>query len=195
MLTPDPKYFFPGCFRKGVINSSSVSGICWLPGSENLFLAAHSDGTLIVYDKEKDDVPFVPEEKAPTSPQAATARKLDEGLLVAKSVNSSNQKSNPVACWKLSHQSINAFSFSPDSKHLAVISEDGTLRIIDYLKEKYALGGCSFFPTFPFLFHSVAWTCGRCSLLTATDLGFSIYTQVTMAGLSAYAGRPTGSMF
>jgi len=41
-----------------------------------------------------------------------------------------------VAFWKLSNQLINAFAFSPDSRHLAVVSEDGSLRIIDYLKEQ-----------------------------------------------------------
>jgi WD40 repeat protein len=53
-----------------------------------------------------------------------------------KSVHSKNQKVNPVSFWKLSNQRINAFAFSPDNRHIAVVSEDGTLRIIDYLKEQ-----------------------------------------------------------
>jgi catabolite repression protein CreC len=30
----------------------------WMPGSENLFMASYSDGSIIVYDKEKDDQSF-----------------------------------------------------------------------------------------------------------------------------------------
>ncbi|RDA91254.1 hypothetical protein CP533_0648 [Ophiocordyceps camponoti-saundersi (nom. inval.)] len=125
--------------KNGVINSTPVSEIMWIPGSENLFLASHMDGSLVVYDKEKDDSQFNPEE------EASSANCSDAGeapsthgirIQIQKSVHSRNQKTNPVAAWKLSHQRINAFAFSPDNRHLAVVSEDGTLRIIDYLKEE-----------------------------------------------------------
>lgn len=128
---------------QGVINGTPVSEIRWIPGSENLFLAAHMDGSLVVYDKEKEDAPFVPEETAAggfdgeskvSGTEKATHRSRFQ---IQKSVHSKNQKVNPVACWKLSNQRINAFAFSHDSRHLAVVSEDGTLRIIDYLKEEY----------------------------------------------------------
>ncbi len=97
------------------------------------------DGSLVVYDKEKDDLAFLPEENGTatngtseqTNGNAETAK-----LHVDKSVHSKNQKFNPVSFWKLSNQRINAFAFSPDNRHLAVVSEDGTLRIIDYLKEQ-----------------------------------------------------------
>ena len=93
---------------------------------------------MIVYDKDKEDAPFMAADEAPFArPQPAGSRTLDAGIQVIKSVNSPNQRSNPVACWKLSYQRINAFAFSPDNKHLAVVSEDGTLRVVDYLKEAY----------------------------------------------------------
>ncbi|MBE7182512.1 MAG: hypothetical protein INR71_15120, partial [Terriglobus roseus] len=57
-------------------------------------------------------------------------------LKVKKSVQSKNQKTNPVACYKVSAQRINAFAFSPDSRHLAVVSEDGSFRVLDFLAEK-----------------------------------------------------------
>ncbi|KAL7622343.1 hypothetical protein AAE478_007847 [Parahypoxylon ruwenzoriense] len=125
--------------KNGVINKTPVSQIRWIPGAENLFLAAHMDGTLIVYDKEKEDAIFSPEEDE-TRPngEAAAPKVVDhfKEINVFKSVHSKNQKSNPVAVWKLSNQRINAFEFSPDNRHLAVVSEDGTMRIIDYLKEE-----------------------------------------------------------
>jgi WD40 repeat protein len=123
---------------QGVINSTPVSKIKWIPGSENLFLAGHMDGSLVVYDKEKEDAPFVPEDEQ-TNGSEATAPAYgthDNAILINKSVHSKNQKANPVAAWKLSNQRINAFSFSPDRRQLAVVCEDGTLRIIDYLKEE-----------------------------------------------------------
>lgn len=125
--------------KNGVINNSPVIQIRWIPGSEHLFLAAHADGTLIVYDKEKEDAPFVPESTDISPPKAADEKKphnSSQPLIILKSVNSKNQKTNPVACWKPSNHRINNIAFSPDSRHLAVVLEDGSLRIIDYLKEQ-----------------------------------------------------------
>lgn len=119
--------------KNGMINTTPVSKIKWVPGSENHFLAAHQDGTLVVYDKEKEDAPFVPETVVDEA--ISIEDDPDSQLNVTKSVNSANQKANPVACWKLSSQPLNDFAFSPDSRHLAVVAEDGYLRVIDYLKE------------------------------------------------------------
>ena len=120
--------------KNGVINPTAVSKIKWIPGSENLFLAAHMDGTLVVYDKEKEDAPFVSEEIV----DEAISIEDEEmaSLNITKSVNSANQKANPLACWKLSNQAINDFAFSKDNRHLAAVAEDGYLRIIDYLQER-----------------------------------------------------------
>jgi catabolite repression protein CreC len=120
--------------KNGMINNSAVSTIKWIPGSENLFLAAHMDGTLVVYDKEKEDAPFVSEELVD---EAISIEDEDQStLVISKSVNSSNQKANPVACWKISNQTITGFAFSPDSRHLAVVGDDGYLRMIDYPQER-----------------------------------------------------------
>jgi len=118
-----------------MINSSPVSDIHWIPGSENLFLASHMDGTLIAYDKEREDAAFVAEENGISTSEKSGDIHDTTSIHINKSVNSKNQKTNPVASWKISNQRINAFAFSPDSRHLAVVSEDGSLRIIDYLKE------------------------------------------------------------
>ncbi|KAK2733390.1 hypothetical protein FQN57_002147 [Myotisia sp. PD_48] len=127
--------------KNGAINDSPVNHIKWIPGSENLFLAAHSDGCLVVYDKEKEDAPFTPEEPDENIP--VINEKGEEkpswsssNFKILKSVDSKNQRTNPVACWKLSNQKVNSFAFSPDNRHLAVVLDDGTLRIVDYLKEK-----------------------------------------------------------
>lgn len=94
------------------------------------------DGTLVVYDKERDDATFVPEEtRVPAEDNNNETESDHAPLHINKSVNSKNQKANPVASWKLSNHRINGFAFSPDSRHLAVVSEDGSLHIINYPKE------------------------------------------------------------
>lgn len=132
--------------KNGIINNSAVSAIWWLPNKENLFLAAHMDGSLIVYDKEKEDAEFVPEEPSLSpaengySPDGSTngdaPPRRQFKLNIKKSVQSRNQKTNPVSVWKLSNQKINAVAFSPDGRHLAAVAEDGTLSIMDYLAER-----------------------------------------------------------
>ncbi|KAI9712753.1 MAG: hypothetical protein M1820_001375 [Bogoriella megaspora] len=128
--------------KNGVINPHPVTHIAWLPGSEHLFLASHMDGTLIVYDREKEDAVFVAEDAASQNEVAEKQVNGSHGvdrssaLQVKKSVQSRNQKTNPVAVWKVSNQKINAFAISSDGAHLAVASEDGSLRIINYLQEQ-----------------------------------------------------------
>jgi len=121
---------------QGAINSSAVSDIRWLPNSDNLFLAAHMDGSLIVYDKEKEDALFLAEDQTASNEQVHGEEKK-ASLVVKKSVNSKNQKTNPVSYWKTSNSKINAFAFSPDCRHVAVVSEDGSFRIIDFLREQW----------------------------------------------------------
>jgi len=126
--------------KNGIICPSAVSSIYWLRNSENLFIAAHMDGTLVVYDKEKEDAPFVPEEQAAAEDGHVKGKVDGEAhavsLQIKKSVQSRNQKTNPVAVWKVGQQKINRMAFSPDGTHLAVVSEDGTLKIIDFTKER-----------------------------------------------------------
>jgi WD40 repeat protein len=127
--------------KNGIINNSAVSAIWWLPNKENYFLAAHMDGSLIVYDKEKEDAEFIPEEShteagySPNGSSNGDSTPRQYKLNIKKSVQSRNQKSNPVSVWKISNQKVNAVSFSPDGRHLAIAAEDGTLTIMDYLSE------------------------------------------------------------
>ncbi|RPA84165.1 WD40 repeat-like protein [Ascobolus immersus RN42] len=112
--------------KKHSINSSPVLEIKWLPGSENLFLAAHADGTIIVYDKEKED---------PLSDDQKPSEKEKDSKKAAQKL----QRQNPVARWPICRQPINQVSFSPDSQHLAVVSEDGCLRIFKLLRDSIEL--------------------------------------------------------
>jgi DNA topoisomerase-1 len=75
------------------------------------------DGSLVVYDKEKDDAQFSPEDET-SNPNESDGtdpifgKGTGNSIHINKSVHSKNQKTNPVAVWKLSNQRINAFAFS-----------------------------------------------------------------------------------
>lgn len=113
-----------------------IADVRWLPNSENLFLSAHVDGTLMFFDKDKEDAPFLPESHYSGEGNETTNKSTHSGLHILKSVNSKNQRSNPVAVWKIGSQKINASAFSPNGQHLALAVEDGSLRILDFLNEK-----------------------------------------------------------
>ncbi|KJY00380.1 catabolite repression protein crec [Zymoseptoria brevis] len=123
--------------KNGLINPSTVSTILWLPNKENLFIASHTDGTLVVYDKEKEDAEFVPEDAPIEENGHANGNGLATSRFrIKKSVQSRNQKTNPVAVWKVSSMKINSIAFSPDGHLLAVVSDDGSLKIMDYVAER-----------------------------------------------------------
>lgn len=42
------------------MNSSPITMIKWLQGYENLFMAAFQDGSIMLFDKEKEDEAFHP---------------------------------------------------------------------------------------------------------------------------------------
>ncbi|KAI0219273.1 hypothetical protein L0F63_001299 [Massospora cicadina] len=110
--------------KLGVINPTAVTSIKWVPGSETQVLASHLDGSLILYDKDKDDQAFTPAIPPPNSL-----------FYVTRPPAKANSKHNPQAHWQVSTKSISAFAFSPDFQLVAATSLDGGLRIIDFSEE------------------------------------------------------------
>ena len=108
----------------------------------------------MVYDKEREDAAFVPELNLAQNLSNPYHDPDLRPLHINKSVNSKNQKSNPVASWKISNHRITDFGFSPDSCHLAVVSEDGSLRIINFLKEQLT----DLYPSYYGAFNCVCWS-------------------------------------
>lgn len=51
------------------MNSSSITMIRWLQGSENLLMAAFHDGSIMIFDKEKEDESFNPNDLSTESHQ------------------------------------------------------------------------------------------------------------------------------
>ena len=113
-----------------------MSDIRWYTPHENLFVAAHVDGTLVFYDKEKEDATFQADESAESQPTPTGANKRHPKIEVRRSLQAASPKANPVAVYKVTRQRINLMEFSSDGRFLAVVSEDGSLRVVDLQREE-----------------------------------------------------------
>jgi hypothetical protein len=58
--------------KQGRISNSPCTAVRWVPSSPNLFLVSHADGTIIVYDKDRDDGVFTAQ--APTASPVSPLR-------------------------------------------------------------------------------------------------------------------------
>ncbi|CAE6441353.1 hypothetical protein ACGC1H_004215 [Rhizoctonia solani] len=136
------------------MNLSPCTQVRWVPSSRTLLLASYADGTIVVYDTERQDAAFVPhdpskpmplpvvldsEEQQSSSAASASERMwdpLNEILVTSNTGPDGKNLKNPVSHWRLTEKkSVVDFVFSPDVRYVAAISEDGCLRIIDALSE------------------------------------------------------------
>ncbi|KAJ3550971.1 hypothetical protein NMY22_g92 [Coprinellus aureogranulatus] len=147
--------------KGGCISSSPCTAVRWVPNSTTLFIVSHADGTIIVYDKEREDGAFTPQDPDTPNPDASSGsedgssqREWDpmdnifvtmppwhpftSGVASPPTGKADKEKAakNPVSHWRVSRRSVVDFVFSPDVKFVAAISEDGCLRVIDALQEQ-----------------------------------------------------------
>ncbi|KAG0503944.1 hypothetical protein HPP92_004016 [Vanilla planifolia] len=118
--------------KDGAINNSRCTCVAWVPDGDGIFVVAHADGNLYVYEKHKDGVadPSFPAIKDPTQFSVSHAR---------------SSKCNPIMRWHICQGSINDISFSTDGTYLATAGRDGYLRVFDYSKEQLFCGGKSYY--------------------------------------------------
>lgn len=95
----------------------------WLPKSPNLFLASHSSGHLYLYNEE-----------LPCSPTAPNYQNFKTGDGFTIFTCKSKSTRNPLYKWVFNTEncSINEFGFSPCGSMLAIVSQDGFLRVFHY---------------------------------------------------------------
>lgn len=95
----------------------------WLPGSPNLFLASHASGHLYLYNEELPCTPTAPNYQP---------FKMGDGYTILTCKSKSTR--NPLYKWVFGTEncSINEFSFSPCGSNLAIVSQDGFLRVFHY---------------------------------------------------------------
>ncbi|EJF66173.1 WD40 repeat-like protein [Dichomitus squalens LYAD-421 SS1] len=223
ILWLDPISSRYGRFNKqGRICSAACTAIRWVPESPNLFLVSHADGTIIVYDKEREDGSFTPQEPGTSPPSVSPLdhtsstdsqgewNPLDSifvtmppwhpvtiggpGSVGAKPDKEKTAK-NPVSHWRVSRRGIVDFVFSPDAKYLAAISEDGCLRVIDTVAEQLVDCYASYFGAFT----CVAWSPDGRFILTGgqDDLVtiFSPWEQRVIARCQGHSSFVTGVAF
>lgn len=105
-----------------LIDKTRVTCLRWVPSSKSLFLAAHASGQLYIYNEE---LPC-----GSATPHYQPFKAGDDF-----SVNTCKTKStrNPLFRWVLgTGAAINELAFSPNSVYLAVVSQDGVLRVFQY---------------------------------------------------------------
>lgn len=105
-----------------LIDKSRVTCIKWVPGSSNLFIAAHASGQLYVYNEELGCGSGAPQYQP---------FKQGEGYVISTCRAKSTR--NPLYRWLVGDGScVNEFAFSPCGANLAVVSQDGFLRVFHY---------------------------------------------------------------
>lgn len=110
-------------FLQRLIDKTKVTCLKWLPKSPNLFLASHSSGHLYLYNEE-----------LPCTPTAPSYQhfKIGEGFTILTCKSKSTR--NPLYKWTFGTENccINEFCFSPCGSMLAIVSQDGFLRVFHY---------------------------------------------------------------
>ncbi|KYM83630.1 WD repeat-containing protein 20, partial [Atta colombica] len=106
-----------------LIDKSKVTCIKWVPGSNNLFLVSHSSGQLYLYNEEL---------LCGTTAPHYQSFKSGDGYAIYTCKTKSTR--NPLYRWVIGAEGccINEFAFSPCGTNLAVVSQDGFLRVFQY---------------------------------------------------------------
>lgn len=133
--------------KNGDIARSAVTDIKWIPGSPNYFVTLHANGTLIIFDKDREDGGFAAAGGLNhQDPRSTDTFRIIKSLYgssgtgngTGSSSNNSNlnsNKHNPVAMYKLSHRSLTSVTFSPDRQTLVITSGDGFMRFLNLATE------------------------------------------------------------
>uniref|UniRef100_G3PHC8 WD repeat-containing protein 20 n=1 Tax=Gasterosteus aculeatus aculeatus TaxID=481459 RepID=G3PHC8_GASAC len=104
-----------------LIDKSRVTCVRWVPGSESLFLVAHSSGSMYLYNVENTCGTTAPHYQL-----------LKQGENYAVHTCKSKSARNPLLRWTVGEGALNEFAFSPDGKFLASASQDGFLRVFGF---------------------------------------------------------------
>lgn len=105
-----------------LIDKSKVTCLRWVPGSRSLFLAAHASGQFYVYNEE-----------LPCGSTAPHYQPFKAGENYTVNTCKTKSTRNPLFRWYLGTGApINDLAFSPNGSQLAVVTQDGLLRVFQY---------------------------------------------------------------
>lgn len=116
---------------------------------------------MIIWDKDKEDAPFVPvpdvrhlsisnpannecdinsdKRTLPISPAEIDISQVTVNHPPAFDRKGVPTRINPVSYWNISTKAITDFAFSPDGAYCSIVSEDGCLRVIEMSRERSEL--------------------------------------------------------
>lgn len=126
--------------KNGDIIRSAVTDIKWVPGSSNYFVTTHANGSLIIFDKEREDGRFAmngglnhQDLRSTETFRIVKSLKGDPAGVAATSAAAAKEKEkyNPIAMYKMSNRALTSVTFSPDRQTLVVTSNDGFMRFLD----------------------------------------------------------------
>lgn len=103
--------------KAGNLTRAAVTCVIWLPGTESQVVAGHADGSVVIYDLDRENG---------ASMQAVSGS--DNRLIQIYTSTKPNSSTNPLAAFKVSNLPITDIKVCGDS--IAVTSQDGFLRFI-----------------------------------------------------------------
>lgn len=169
--------------KNGDVTRSAITACKWIPGSEGLFITGHADGSLAIFDKEREDAGFA----NAGAGDKQDPRSSDTFTVIRSYYNpANNPRHNPVAVYKASNAPISGLRFSPNSEILAVTSSDGYLRLLDLATEQVT----DIFPSYYGGFLSVAFSPdSRYLIAGGQDDTASIYCLTTKTVIARCQGH------
>ncbi|THH12019.1 hypothetical protein EW145_g268 [Phellinidium pouzarii] len=156
--------------KQGCISSSPCTAVRWVPGSPSVFVVSHADGTIIVYDKEREDGAFTAQEPFNRSTAPPVSQSGSSSSSIPSEDANSREEWNPlesifvtVPNWhpvgthpnrgrsdkeRTARNPVSHWRVSKRGVLVAAISEDGCLRIIDAFQESLVDCFASYFGSF-----------------------------------------------
>lgn len=105
-----------------LIDKSRVTCLRWVPQKRSMFIVGHASGQLFVYN-----------EQLPCGTTLPHYQPLQVGNGFQVSACKTKTTRNPLSRWVLGNgAAVNDFEFSPNGTHLAIVTQDGLLRVFHY---------------------------------------------------------------
>lgn len=125
--------------KNGEVCKAAVVDIKWLPNSDSRFVAAHANGWVAVYDKDREggvcEVAQSYVESKKDYKKQGTNTDIEHCHVIKSHTEQSKQ--NPMALFAVSPKPLTAIAFSPVShRTIAVTGRDGYTRLINLMTEQ-----------------------------------------------------------
>nr|XP_039258943.1 WD repeat-containing protein 20-like isoform X1 [Styela clava] len=119
-----------------MVDKISTTCVKWVPGSDTLLISSHANGHMYTYDSSHENMNVVPQyhEKPHKTSGDITIHTLKNKTYTSPTGAPLGVLKNPLYKWIVTNDNsaIHEFQFSADGKNIAIVSQDGYLRVVDY---------------------------------------------------------------